>query len=129
MDKRKGEEVKDIEYNDVVLPDNPELAGKLRAKFSEYQRRCQKTQEEYHAIQKTVIDEPEKLKKVYDTNFYKLELLRMLLEKGRIEIDATIVDLTDKFGTFDERRFYKALRVIEDYCKTGGANLVGGELK
>jgi len=57
----------------------------------------------------------------------KIEVLAELLRKGKVQTREFGRQLAKKYGSgFDFRACNTAFGVIDDYCKTGGANVVGG---
>jgi len=58
---------------------------------------------------------------------YKITVLERLLIDGSVQTHVLSSEMAEKLGNnFDVELFDKACAVIEDYCKTGGKNLIGG---
>ena len=58
--------------------------------------------------------------------FYKIEILRPLMERGTINRTEIHNLMRSRFGTLDEREFHNAWGVIERYVYAGGKGLFGG---
>lgn len=60
-------------------------------------------------------------------NLMKIDVLGLLLTEGRVDTWDFSRKLAERYGTsYDPRAYGNACAVIEDYCKTGGANTFGG---
>ncbi|MDO8740996.1 MAG: hypothetical protein Q7J54_05495 [Candidatus Woesearchaeota archaeon] len=102
----------------IVLPQNPEIRKALETKLKEYEGRLKKIEEENPCAS------PEALHCTKDA--YKIEIVERLLKKGEVDTWELLGELEKTYGTFDRDDFNKAASVIDDYCKTGGKNVVDG---
>ena len=58
---------------------------------------------------------------------YKVTVLKRLLQDGQVNTYELSLEMAKVHGSsFDVDVFDNACSVIEDYCKTGGANAHGG---
>ena len=59
--------------------------------------------------------------------YYKRAVLSQLLSRGEVDIQQLRRDMVGVHGSaFDEGAFKNACGVIDDYCRTGGANVRSG---
>ena len=63
-------------------------------------------------------------------SFYKYSILESVLDSGGkgINPDELYFKMKNKYGNLNSELFENAVRVIEDYCKTGGGNVINGKL-
>lgn len=87
----------------ITLPQDLVRVEQLRYKLQEYLKRLELNEN------------------IYDKN--KVEVLSLLLEKGQVTYEEVAPKLTRVPG---ERGIIDAFLVIEDYCLTGGKNIIGG---
>lgn len=93
----------------LTLPDDPVRQAQLRKKLDEYLFR----------LKVPLYD--------YTQTTYKIAVLQRLLDDGAIEPIALAAELSaDPAKHFDSAAFYSAFTVVESYCRTGGANAIGG---
>lgn len=97
----------------LYLPNNEALVKALQDKKSEYAQR--------------LVDGEGK----YSVTFYKFALLGRLLESDSRGINPKDIycDLEKQFGYCNRPAFKKATGIIEDYCNTGGKNVIKGGLR
>ncbi|MBI2589374.1 hypothetical protein HYW35_04205 [Candidatus Saccharibacteria bacterium] len=99
---------------DIKLPEGePERVEALRAKLKEYAARAYNNR--YRA--------PDSPGAFLDA--CKREILRRVLTYGQINSGTLIGELV-RWPGFNVQDFEQALTVIDDYCTTGGQNVIGG---
>jgi len=109
---RSGREMKaqeEDEISKIVLPKNKELREKLERKLKEYEVRLKNADRERTRIGAQ----------------NKIAVLKELLDNGIVEASVLKKRIIQE-EWFDEDRFENAMWVINDYCETGGENVVGG---
>ena len=112
--------IKEGEGPVIRLPRDKKRVADLQKKLAEYQRRRSD-----HLSRMDAYKAPEIW---FDTDSeHKIAVLSELIKKGRIGTWALSRRLVERFGIhFDVGAYERACTVIEDYCKTGGANVRGG---
>ena len=96
----------------IVLPKDKTRQSQLRAKTKEYKERLQSSR--FTPAEKMGIR-------------YRIIILERLLKNREVstwEISQEMAKIPDL--DFNDIYFDRACAIIEDYCKTGGANLIGG---
>jgi len=109
---RPGREMRTQEEDEVskiILPENKELREKLERKLKEYETRVKNADKERARIGAQ----------------NKIAVLKELLSNGIVEA-AVLKKRVIQEEWFDEDKFENAMWVINDYCETGGENVVGG---
>ena len=102
---------------EIILPEDEDIVSRLRKKLEEYQRRLNDNfpgKDPYDII---------KIKK--DAS-YKSEILKVLLEKGRVNTHEISMQIHKKDGYLDADLFDIAAGVIDNYCNRGGMDCIGG---
>jgi len=106
------------------LPRNREVMLRMQEKLTEYTRR------KNHYMGKHSVDGYGVLigenSSLLDS-IYKEEILKILIKKGSANIKTIYDDMFKRFkGYVDDDLYANAVRVIEDYLRTGGSNTSGG---
>ncbi|MCH7759007.1 hypothetical protein IID20_01480 [Patescibacteria group bacterium] len=99
----------------IKLPKDAERVKQLQNKLEEYRKRLKNYDDPY--IQMDIIS--------------KIEILEQVLEQGQINVENIIPKIINKYKSkFDLKllsySFINACVVIDDYCQTGGKNILGG---
>ena len=99
----------------IKLPKDAERVKQLQNKLEEYRKRLKNYDDPY--IQMDIIS--------------KIEILEQVLEQGQINVENIIPKIINKYKSkFDLKllgySFINACVVIDDYCQTGGENILGG---
>ena len=95
----------------ISLPDDKARQKQLQRKLKEYQERMQ----------------PYRAPELQMENICKIAVLERLLRDGQVNTWDFSLELAKEHGSeFNPYDFSLACAVIDDYCKTGGANLSGG---
>jgi len=105
----------------ISLPDNPILVSALQEKLIEYHKR----------LGLLTLNEPTSYEILLNNrSFYKHFILKSVLDSGGrgLNPDELYFEMKDKYGNLNSELFESAIRVIEDYCKTGGKNVTDGKL-
>ena len=98
----------------IELPRDETRVAQLREKLAEYKKRRELY--EAHGNQMAVVNVR-----------MKIAILELLLEYGWVETDTIREQFQGELGAdFDPRHFANASETIQDYCRTGGANVFGG---
>ncbi len=102
----------------IVLPEDGIHIRQLVAKRGEYQDRLDAfgSESPYHAPDSPVQQERRSLT-------YRITLLDTLFVEGAVATEAAVAELSQEPG-FELAGFEEAVRVVSDYCSTGGQNLV-----
>jgi hypothetical protein len=98
----------------IKLPEDVTLTKSLQDKLAEYEKRFEKKQMERLAQED-----------LWDV-IYKIAVLNKLLTDNEVDINKVSAELTEEYGSVNEKILENAIAVIEDYIKTGGKNLAGG---
>jgi hypothetical protein len=100
----------------INLPENETHILRLLAKREEYETRL--SGEAYRA--------PDSPQGAYDKYLkYSILILNTLFVEGSVTTKAVMDELSTE-PNFDEWEAEEAIRIVHDYCETGGATLVGG---
>jgi len=104
----------------ITLPKNPVSREDLRYKLCDYDQRLAEMAKEnpYPYFL------PEDIAATFTG--YKFAILHRLLRKGEVDVHMLFDDLEGRCGIRDIGEYFEAARVIEDYCKTGGKNVING---
>ena len=107
-----------IKHLTIRLPNNPEIKNKLKKKLFDYERRIQKIkQEQKHNNPELALN---------SSPGYKAEIVRRLITVGEVRTPEMAKEIKEEFGTLDYDLFNNAVKVIYDYCRTGGKNVKNG---
>jgi ribosomal protein S18 len=107
------------ETNKIVLPDDQDLRYALEFKREEYLGRMAKKARECPDLTQGQLD--------VTTSGYKARLVKVLLDKGVMDVDEVLVQTAQQDGTlFNHQNFSKALKILKDYVTTGGKHVHGG---
>ncbi len=107
-----------VKKRKIVLPNNPQIKSRLQKKIAEYQKRVlrMKRSNQYK--------NPDM---VYTTAAgYKALIAQRLTQCGAVDTEELSKELREEYGFLDFNAFNNAAGVIDDYCKTGGKNVVKG---
>lgn len=95
----------------ISLPNDETRRKQLQKKLEEYRRRMQ----------------PYRAPELQMENICKIAVLEKLLQNGQVNAWDFSREMAREYGPgFNTNDFSLACTVIDDYCKTGGANLRGG---
>jgi hypothetical protein len=102
----------------IFLPQNPSAKARLEKKLNEYERRVAQMK------QVCPYDNPDISYNSF--NGYKALLARRLCLRGEVQSRELAEELKEEFGSLDTDSYNNAVRVISDYCRTGGKNVRNG---
>jgi hypothetical protein len=107
-----------IDNPKIILPQDPNVRQGLEAKLDEYRGRIAKLAEQNPHIT------PEQ---IHSTDAgYKAAIVEELLTTGQVDTNEFSRRLMEMYGSLHVNQFNNAVGVIDDYCKTGGENVIGG---
>ena len=102
----------------ITLPDNPHVKTRLQKKIEEYQKRVLRLKKSNQYKNPDM---------VYTTIAgYKALIAQRLTQRGEVDTEELSKELREEYGFLDFNAFNNAAGVIDDYCKTGGKNVVKG---
>ncbi|MCK9567910.1 hypothetical protein M0R72_03040 [Candidatus Pacearchaeota archaeon] len=104
----------------IVLPEDESIVFALKNKFVEYTQRMK-----VHRKENPKMDS-ESFNKSYSHALYKMLVLGRLLDKKEIDTAEFSSELQKELSFFNVENYCDAVKVIDDYCKTGGKNINGG---
>lgn len=110
---RPGEQAPQVPVQ-IVRPEDPDLVARLEAKATEYETRMR---EQFDYVPP---DNPD-----YFHEHSKLTVLRRVLDEGMVESGPMMEELYAHPG-FDHFLAEEAIRIVSDYCTTGGQVNQGG---
>ncbi len=99
----------------ISLPQDQEIKKMLKAKMIEYEKRVIRLKK------RSRLSNPDF---AYNSlPGYKALIVRRLYYSKEVQTDQLARELREEFGRLDADLFNKAVRVIADYCKTGGKHV------
>lgn len=102
----------------IFLPQNRNARARLEKKLDEYEKRVAQLKEACPYENKDI---------TYNSfNGYKALLTRRLCQRGEVQSLELAQELKEEFGSLDPDSYNNAVRVIYDYCRTGGKNVRKG---
>ena len=102
----------------IFLPQNRAAKARLEKKLNEYERRVEQLKKA------CPFDNPDISYNSF--NGYKALLARRLCLRGEVNSLELAQELKEEFGSLDTDSYNNAVRVIYDYCHTGGKNVRNG---
>lgn len=102
----------------IFLPQKNKIRARLEKKLNEYENRVEQLK------RLCPHDNPEISYNSF--NGYKALLVRRLFLRGEVQSREMAEELREEFGTLDTDNYNNAVRVISDYCRTGGRNVRKG---
>lgn len=103
----------------IILPDNSEFKTSLEKKIKEYKKRVKKLKKS---------DKFSNPDMAYSTIAgYKALIAQRLAWRNEVDTQSFAEELKEEYGFIDFIAYNTAAAVIDDYCRTGGKNVIKTE--